>query len=176
MYRIPDEDEVTKNKKMWKGYIPVYGGIKQFRIMATAGFMKDNVRTLIEKKKDGPTFKKAIKLLNTDHHFYEMCGEMSMLGYAGIYVANATSISSAPSTYSLDNVNFMNSQKVNSNCKYVHTTLDLSYDSFVQAIAKNNFNKNECCMNYNIDSYCDSLMDEQKKKRSYQSQIIINYW
>ena len=56
MYRIPDEDEVTKNKKMWKGYIPVYGGIKQFRIMATAGFMKDNVR--IEKRKMEPHLKK----------------------------------------------------------------------------------------------------------------------
>ena len=111
-------------------------------------------------------------MLNTDHRFYEMCGEMSMLGYAGIYVANATSISSAPSTYSLDNVNFMNSQMVSINCKYVHTTWDLSYDSFVQAIAKKNYNKNECWINSIIDFYGDTLMDEKKRSVLTRAKLL----
>jgi len=67
-----------------------------------------------------------------------------------------------------------NDSKQSIKYSYISTPLDLSKDTFAEAIKNNNYIKNECWINTLYDFYKDTLLSTNKKRNVITREIILN--
>ena len=72
---------------------------------------------------------------------------MSGGAFQVVYFKDVTSISKGASTYNPLEENLTNAQTISINCKYIHTTLNLGFHNFKQAMIKDTYKDNECWIN-----------------------------
>ena len=66
-----------------------------------------------------------------------------------------------------------NDSKQSIKYSYISTPLDLSKDTFAEAIKNNNYIKNECWINTLYDFYKDTLLSTNKKRNVITREIIL---
>ena len=66
--------------------------------------------------------------------------------------------------------------KLSINYKYVETKIDMSANTFLEAIENKNYIRDECWINTIVDFYGDNLMSDKKKKSCYKRNHITRYW
>ena len=176
LYRYPTEHEVKMKKKMWKGYVQARKSTKQFEISAPVNFVNTHYRKHIERVTHLMEFKRAINFLRTNADFKEMYDHAMLSGgaFQVVYFKDVTSISKGASTYNPLDENLTNAQQISINCKYIHTTLDLGFSNFKQAMIKDTYKDTECWINTITDFYGDTLMDEKKNRIVLPRSIILS--
>jgi hypothetical protein len=134
-------------------------------------FLSDNVHKFIEwivKKDDGkvidnPDFDRMVTILSTDNDFEERMKKAA--GYLrGFYILGLRTH---------ENVEPVNPTKMpkragntrNICYKYCSTPLDLTRNTFRQALENKNYKRNECWLNTIYDHYHDSLLDPNRSQR-----------
>jgi hypothetical protein len=128
----------------------------------TVNFLSDHINNLIAKK-ERQKLRFTIKVFQTDRIFQERI-TLAPDYLDGVYILDLR-------TY--DNVEPVNPAKVpkragdkNHICyKYYSTPLDLTKNTFRQALEKKNYKRNECWLNTIYDHYCDSLLSPNRSQR-----------
>ena len=67
-----------------------------------------------------------------------------------------------------------NATKQSINYKYIHTELDLTKDTFQEAIKNNNYVKDECWINTLYDIYKDTLLSPNKQRYRITRDVILS--
>ena len=121
-----------------------------------------------------PEYEKIINYFDTDSEF------MSWYGFIADYlhafkILSAVEISNDESLYNPLEANLKDVSKISIANKYIETTLDISKESFYEAIqlGYSKHHDNECIINAFIDHYEYTLMSDNKRNTLTREKIIM---
>ena len=117
-------------------------------------------------------WKAIIKILKTDQDFknwYDSAG-----GYINaVYIKDYDSLDhKADREYSPLDEGLHSVTKLSINYKYVETKIDMSANTFLEAIVNKNYIRDECWINTIVDFYGDNIISDKKRNRVTRETIL----
>ena len=155
-------------KKKFKGYEQFWKGQLSVRTAASAVMARSDKQMLTRQSKDWKPFYDACM---TDADFANR--ERVAPGYLeAIFVLDATYF---PDTVAANPAHapMLSGEKIAVHYKYCSTTLDLTRDTFREAIQKEHYVRNECWINAIYEHYGETLLNPNKKRNRIDRQTIL---
>ena len=175
LFQRDETQDRKKGQRRFKGY-NVLGPPKDYKVQAIQPFPHP-IKEMIERYLDdgeyfneiirtsNKVFADVVKMLLQDETFkdlYEQHGESYI---DAVYIVDATILNLKPKrSYNPVDEELRDGAKVSMYSKYIETNLDLSFDTFKDAIKNKCHKVNECWINAITDVYGDTLMAENKRK------------
>jgi hypothetical protein len=171
--KLPPEEEaqvkkITRKKfkgyhQYWKGQLTVTGGTDDY----WAKLQHRLIRQSNNKAEYNPLFKKCM----TDQKFKDMWSNRP--GYiAAFYIVNYLDANQGEAEDPKKMKKKTGDKMTIAYC-YCSNTLDLSADTFQEAMNLNNYVKNECWFNSIWDFYGDTLLREGKQQNKLRRDVIL---
>jgi len=118
-------------------------------------------------EESGADFAKACKFLSEHNTLFENMMMHKGFSYlAALYLMRSSIMDNQTDSYEPKNSKNKDTDKISSYYRYMTTSLDLSADTFKEAINQLNYTKDECFINSIYDFYYDNLLRPDKKETS----------
>lgn len=124
-----------------------------------------------DSKKQLRFFRAGITIFLTDDEFKDLYDKKGHY-ITAFKIFTVDSIDTSKSQHKPLEKKLKSGEKVSINNKYIETTVDTSFDTFVEAIAKKNHVRNECWINTLVDVYGDTLMSNRKREVVNREKIL----
>ena len=166
----------TRGRQDFKKYgIPyyIYGTRKyrQFEVVSLK-FPRNLLKTYITNtEEDKDEWKHILKIMLSDREFKKWYNIVEPYIDA-IYIKSVDRIKRNKNKYNALDESLRDTEHISLNYRYIETNLNMSVDTFKDAIQNNNYIKNECWINSLYDFYKDTLLSENNRKHITRQTIL----
>ena len=122
-------------------------------------------------KQDDPQWEAIMSIIDTDKKFGESVRDISTYLNA-IYIKEAEEETPTDQIYNPYEAPLKSTSNVSINYRYIHTNVELSKDTFAEAIKQEHYIENECWIKSIYDFYKYSLLRENKRHRITRETIL----
>ena len=145
---------------------------REFNVAIPFEFPRELLKTYITNmKQDDPQWGAMMSILDTDKKFEDFIRNTPHYLNA-IYVKEAEEDTPTDKVYNPYEAPLKSTSNVSINYRYIHTNVELSKDTFAEAIKQEHYIENECWINSIYDFYKDSLLRESKRQRITRETIL----
>ena len=134
----------------------------QYRWSFLMSYLKTYITDL---EPDETQWYQIVDILRTDKDFEEYDSMIIYHYLNAIYITEAEEQTPTDKVYNPYEAPLKSTSNVSINYRYIHTNVELSKDTFAEAIKQEHYIENECWINSIYDFYKDSLLRENKRHR-----------
>ena len=146
---------------------------REFNVAIPMEFPHELLKTYITYlEPDEKQWYKIIDILRTDKDFDEYDSMIDHHYLNAIYIKEAEEQKPTDKIYNPYEAPLKSTSNVSINYKYIHTNVEISKDTFAEAIKQEHYIENECWINSIYDFYKDSLLRENKRHRITRETIL----
>ena len=125
-------------------------------------------------KEEDDDFNDILKILAEDEDMNRYIVQTKEGYVVGVLILNYKIEDKPVEVYDPATTRLRNATKQSINYKYIHTELDLTKDTFQEAIKNNNYVKDECWINTLYDIYKDTLLSPNKQRYRITRDVILS--